>query len=437
MTDQPLFGALRTIFTEAFDKLPDYRSGQNTQYKVSDAALGAFGVFFMQSPSFLAYQRDMQRFKGCNNAQSIFGMTDIPCDQQIRNLLDPIAPTNLRAPFWSVLEYLMDDKEVAAAFEFDGGWLCSIDGTQYYRSEKIHCPQCTTLHRGDSVSYAHTVLIPVLVKPGKKEALVLEPECITPQDGSIKQDCESNAAQRWVTRNADHFVGRKVTILADDLHCKQPFCELLIKYHLDFILVCKPQSHTTLYEEVALLAKCGGVTHCQDRVWTGKEHQLWSYRFAEHVPLRVPPDTLYVNWCELTITHEDSGEKIFHNSFATNHALTAETVRTIVSAGRARWKVENEGNNVLKNHGYHLEHNYGHGHQHLSTVLLMLNLLAFLCHTALQLCDRTYQRLRAELGARHTFFDDLRTLTRYLFFNSWEHLITFMITGLELSAERD
>jgi len=90
---------------------------------------------------------------------------------------------------------------------------------------------------------------------------------------------------------------------------------------------------------------------------------------------------------------------------------------------------------VLKNHGYHLEHNYGHGRQHLSTVLVMLILLAFLCHTTLHLCDRAYQQLRAELGTRRTFFDDLRTLTRYLFFKSWEHLIAFMVTGLELSPE--
>ena len=435
MTEQLSFGALRKILRDAFGQLPDYRTGKNTRYTVRDATLGAFSVFFMQCRSFLAYQRDMQRHKGCNNAQSLFGVRHIPSDAQIRNLLDPIVPADLQAPFWDILERLMENKRVAAAFDVDGGWLCSLDGTQYFGSNKISCSQCTVTHRDNAPSYAHTVLIAVLAKPGMKDVLVLEPEFITPQDGSEKQDCERNAARRWITRNADRFSGRSVTILADDLHCNQPFCELLLDHHLDFILTCKPSSHATLYEEVTLLDQCGGVTHCEDRVWTGQGYQLWHYRFVEHVPLRVPPHALHVNWCELTITREDTGEKLYHNAFATNHTLTEETVRATITAGRARWKVENEGNNVLKNHGYHLEHNYGHGRQHLSTVLVMLILLAFLCHTTLHLCDRAYQQLRAELGTRRTFFDDLRTLTRYLFFKSWEHLIAFMVTGLELSPE--
>lgn len=435
MTEPLSFTALRTIIIDALEQLPDHRTGQNTQYRLCDAAMGAFGVFFMQSPSFLAHQRDMERRKGHNNANSLFEVKRIPGDQQIRNLLDPIPPASLRAPFWTILEQLVADKDVAAAFAVDGGWLCSLDGTQYFRSTKIHCPQCTVTQRDETLSYAHTVLIPVLAKPGTHEVLVLEPEFILPQDGSEKQDCERNAARRWVQRKADHFVGRSVTILADDLHCNQPFCELLLEHHLDFILTCKADSHPTLYEEVALLDRLDGVMQCEDRIWTGQGYQLWNYRFATHVPLRAPPRALKVNWCELTITDEATGEQLYHNAFATNHELTERTIRSTIAAGRTRWKVENEGNNVLKNHGYHLAHNYGHGEQHLSTVLVMLILLAFLCHTVLQLCDRTYQRLRAELGTRRTFYNDLRALTRYFFFKSWKHLITFMVEGLEMAPE--
>jgi hypothetical protein len=433
---EPLsFRALLTILKDVFARLPDYRTGENTQYTVCDAALGAFSVFFMQCPSFLAYQRDMQRQKGCNNAQRLFGVAHIPSDPQIRNLLDPIAPTHLREPFWTILRRLMEDQSVAVGFDFEGGWLCSLDGTQYFNSTTLHCAHCTVTQRDETSSYAHTVLLPVLAQPGRKEVLVLEPEFITPQDGADKQDCERNAARRWVLRNAAHFAGRRVTILADDLYCNQPFCELLLAHHLDFILTCKPDSHPTLYEEVDLLAKLGAVTQFEERVWSAQGHQRWAYRFAAHVPLREPPQALYVNWCELTVTREATGEKLYHNAFATDHALTAHTVHPIVVAGRTRWKVENEGHNVLKNHGYYLEHNYGHGQRHLSTIVVMLILLAFLCHTVLQLCDHPYQRLRAELATRRTFFDDLRTLTRYLFFASWDHLLTFMIAGLDMAPD--
>ena len=92
----------------------------------------------------------------------------------------------------------------------------------------------------------------------------------------------------------------------------------------------------------------------------------------------------------------------------------------------------NEHNNILKNRGYHLEHNFGHGKNHLSSFLLALNLLAFLFHTVLELVDEKYQLLREELSARKTFFNDVRALLRYLLFESWEHLLDFMLEHLEV-----
>jgi hypothetical protein len=101
--------------------------------------------------------------------------------------------------------------------------------------------------------------------------------------------------------------------------------------------------------------------------------------------------------------------------------------------GRTRWKIENEAINVLKNQGYHLEHNFGHGDQHLSSTLFTLNPLAFLAHTTLFLANQQYRLIRDALVKRTTFFDDLRALTRYMLFLSWEHLLTFMIDGLEIN----
>src|SRR5215207_2435534 len=124
-------------------------------------------------------------------------------------------------------------------------------------------------------------------------------------------------------------------------------------------------------------------------------------------------------------------------SSPTLHMVTAETVEEVVAAGRARWKVENENNNVLKTKGYHLEHNFGHGKQNLAAVLVTLNLLAFLFHTVFEVLDRKYQVLRAALGARETFFGDIRTLTRYFVFEGWEELLRFMLEQLELQPPPD
>ena len=437
MAEPLTFNQVLGILNATFRQLPDYRTGLNRQYTVREAALSAYSVFFTQSPSFLAYQRTMREKQGHSNAGSLFAVRDIPSDAQIRNLLDPLAPGELRAPFWDLLGRLAHGGVLAAQGFSVGGlgeprWLCALDGTQYFHSTEIHCPNCTVTVRDGVAHYAHTVLLPALVRPGRAEVLVLEPEFILPQDGAEKQDCERNAARRWIERNAPALAGQHTTILADDLHCNQPFCVLLREQQLDFILVCKPDSHPTVYAEVERLAQVPeGVGQVEDRVWTGKVHEHWTYRYAQHVPLTAQPHALLVNWCELTITCEETGRGLFHNAWVTNLSLTQRTVRPVAAAGRARWKIENENNNVLKNQGYHLEHNFGHGKQSLSTVLVTLMLLAFLTHTILQLCDSAYQQVRLRLATRKTFFDDLRALTRYLFFATWDDLLAFMLTQLE------
>ena len=171
--------------------------------------------------------------------------------------------------------------------------------------------------------------------------------------------------------------------------------------------------------------------------FNGRFTEIVTCRFVEDIPLRGGEDALLVNWCEITITHSKTGKQLYYNSFVTNHQLTEQTVIPIAEAGRARWKVENENNNVLKTKGYHLEHNFGHGQLHLASFLLTLNLLAFLFHTVLELVDAKYRLLRQELGARRTFFNDVKTLTRYLYFDSWQHLLDFMLTQLELDPILD
>ena len=427
------------VLNTTFSQLPDYRTGQNSQYPLRDAALSAFSVFFTQSPSFLAYQRTMQLKHGHNNAGSLFEVTAIPSDAQIRNLLDPLAPSELQAPFWDFLGRLeeggvLTEHGYSVSGLGEARWLCALDGTQYYHSTQIHCPNCTVSMREGVAHYAHSVLIPALVRPGRAEVLVLEPEFMVPQDGAEKQDCERNAARRWIERNAGALAGHHTTILADDLHCNQPFCELLRSQHLDFILVCKPDSHPTLYAEVERLAQVPeGMGQVEDRVWTGQVHERWAYRYVQHVPLTAQPQPCWVDWCDLTITCEETGHVRFHNAWVTNLSLTDRSVRPMAAAGRARWKIENENNNVLKHQGYHLEPNFGHGKQYLSTLLVTLTpgVLAFLTHTILQLCDHAYQQVRLRLATRKTFFDDLRALTRYLFFAHWDALLEFMLIQLE------
>jgi len=220
----------------------------------------------------------------------------------------------------------------------------------------------------------------------------LEPEFIVPQDGNKKPDCENAAAKRWILKYARRYKKIGVTILGDDLYSRQPLCETMVDNGLNFILVCKPSSHKTLYEWIDFL-ETGSITTVETKHCQGKKTRIYTYRFVNDVPLRDGDDALKVNWCELTITN-GKGEKTYKCSWVTNHLISKENIVELVKAARARWKVENENNNVLKTKGYHLEHNFGHGKENLSSTLVTLNLLAFLLHTLMDMMDSKYQRVR-------------------------------------------
>jgi hypothetical protein len=435
MTKSIKMGQIVERFRESWLTLTDVRKGNNSQkYTMADGALAAFSVFFTQSPSFLSFQRDMEQKKRNSNAQTLFKMEKIPSDQQIRNLLDPVSPAQIHSDTWWVLEQLAASGHLENYRCFRGTFVIALDGVTYHSSTQIRCDSCQ--QRQDSqgtVHYYHSAIAPVLVKPDCRHVLSLPPECIVPQDGHQKQDCERAASKRWLQQHSVQFAAHSVTYLGDDLYANQPLCELIDQvYEQYFVFVCKPDSHTTLYQEIALLEKVGGVTTHQVRHWNGRQHETWTYRLANQVPLRSGSDALNADWCELRITHAKTDEPIYHNAWVTNHSISVDNVAKVSSVGRTRWKIENENINVLKNQGYHLEHNFGHGEVHLANTLFTLNLLAFLVHTALHIANDEYRLLRETLAVRRTFFHDLRALTRYMIFNSWQHLFDFMIDGLEI-----
>jgi len=417
---------------EVTNKFPDKRTGKNISYSIEDAALGAFSIFFTQSPSFLAYQKIMQETKGENNAHTLFGINKIPCDNQIRILLDEVPPSEVFPIYSNILNGLNESGHLDMfRSSLNDSLLIALDGTQYFSSNTIHCDNCSTKnHKNGTVTYSHTVITPVIVAPGNNQVISLPPEFITPQDGHDKQDCENAAAKRWILQYAPQYRDIGITILGDDLYCHQPLCEVTLQEGLNFIFICKPDSHKTLYERVEELKAMQTVQTVVVRRRKGKIRLTDTYSFVNQVPLRDGDDALMVNWCELITTRED-GTIVYKNAFATNHIITENNVAEIVKAGRTRWKIENENNNILKNNGYNLEHNFGHGKKYLSSLLLTLNILAFLFHTVLGLMDEKYQELRRKLPTRKTFFEDIRALTKYLCFDSWDYMLTFMIQGLK------
>ena len=236
---------LMNYLEEAIGDFPDSRTGSNSRYAMRTVALAAFSVFFTQSPSVLAHQRSMQLSKGKSNASTIFGVNEIPTDNHIRSLLDPVYVSLVQPVFKRVFNELHERKALKALRCFDETLLVALDGVWFHNSESVHCHQCNTQsHRDGRTTYYHSAVTPVIVSPGNTRVISLEPQFIEPQDGQTKQDCENAAGKRWLRGAGLSYVQHGVTILGDDLYCNQPMCELLLEHDYNFILSSSPRSNT-------------------------------------------------------------------------------------------------------------------------------------------------------------------------------------------------
>jgi hypothetical protein len=399
-------------------RLPDRRKGPPSRgaYTMADIGLSAFSLFFMGSPSFLAHQRTLSEGQGRSNCETLFGMSAIPSDNYIRQMLDG-APT---AAFDPLFLKAIETPEVLTPFQrLDGRILIALDGTEHHCSRKVHCARCSTRKRSDGgTEYFHAFLGASIVAPGHQHVLPLPPEFIVPQDGAEKHDCERNAARRWLTRHGVSLAHARPVFLGDDLFACQPIAAAMQAAGGNFILTCKPSSHRTVTEYLY----GARLEQHRDTVCKRGKRITTVYRWLAHVPLRDSADALKVNWFSVEM-FDAKGKRTYRNSFVTDLAVGVDTVAELAACGRARWKIENETFNVLKCGGYNLEHNFGHGKDTLASVLVVLNLLAFAYHTVGTLAVAAWRAAIAAKGATYRFFEHLRTITTYVVFEDWSHLL--------------
>ena len=415
-----LFRSLRCHF----GSLCDPRSGE-VKIPLGDALMSAFSMFSLKDPSLLAF--DDRRRDPNDNFRMIYGINRVPSDSQMRDILDPIDPMDLRAPFREIFRRLQRGKVLERFVYLDGHYLLSLDGTTYFSSSKIHCSSCLErLHRNGSVTYSHQLLGATLVHPDLKEVIPLAPEPIIQQDGQAKNDCERNATRRWLKRFRREHPHLPVIVVEDALSSNAPHLEDLADARAHYIIGVKPGDHTFLFEHLRGLDETG-----QMQVLTLVDPAtkvLHHFRFCNSAPLNESNSDVLVNVLEYWEIHPD--QKVQYFSWITDFTLDAENVWAIMRGGRARWKIENETFNTLKNQGYHLEHNYGHGEQNLSVVLALLMMLAFLVDQVQQLCCPLFQAVWHKMKTKSHLWEEVRNCFHRLVFDSMEELLTALLRGI-------
>jgi hypothetical protein len=270
--------------------------------------------------------------------------------------------------------------------------------------------------------YYHAALAGALVKPGCNKVLPLAGEIIRNSDG---ENCELKAGKRWIEGQAEEYNWLKPTLLGDDLYSNRPYCEEIVNKGWSFIVTCREDSHKWRIETV----KNSIMQEVKEVKWDPrkKKQVVYTWKYLNEVPIRYDiKDEFLVNYFSCEIRPEGAAKPSYSNSWVTNKTITNMNVQYLAECGRTRWKIENEHNNVLKNRGYNLEHNFGHGSSHAADIFFILNILALQFHTILQYCDLEYQVTYSIFPVRVAFFEALRVLIRRRYFVSWNEFLQYV-----------
>ena len=399
----------------------DGRQGGKVGYSLEDCYLSAFALFFVQDPSLLEFQRRFQERLQCNNLSTIFGVEHIPSDTQLRDVVDAHSYAPITDVYRRWFAKLQRSKKLASYELLGGYYLLSLDGSEYFSSERVHCDRCLTRRKSNGrTEHFHQILQTALVHPDRREVIPLAPEFIRRQDGEAKQDCEINAGLRAIERIRTDHRQLPAVIVADALYATERFITALGRRRFPYVLGVKQSSHKTLFEDIEGLRQ-GGLLETHETV-TSDGHRCL-YEWVHDVRLFGTNSAPTVNYIEFQM-FDKTDKRTRHFSWVTDLPISTHTVEPLVRAARARWKIENENFNTLKNHGYHLEHNFGHGKAHLSEAFFVLNLLAFFMHQIFALVDSLYQQARATFGSRREYWNAIRASLRLFLFDSWDHVLT-------------
>jgi hypothetical protein len=405
-----------------FEKIKDIRA-DNQKVSLADALMSAFAMFSLKDPSLLAFE---ERRATDENLKRVYGIKTIPCDTQMRTIADEVAPEELRPLYKDTFRQLQRGKVMEKLVFMEDCYILSLDGTGYFSSNAVHCSSCLEKKSSKTgeIHYAHQMLGGAIVHPDYAAVVPFAPEAIIKQDGETKNDCERNAAKRFLGNLRQDHPHLALIVVEDGLSSNAPHIYELQKHDLHYILGVKEGDHTFLFDYVNKAQP----TEFECEI-EGTRHR---FRFLNQAPLNESNPELLVNFVEYW---EIKGPQTQHFSWVTDFTVTTANVFQITRGGRARWKIENETFNTLKNQGYHFEHNFGHGSKNLSVVFATLMMFAFLVDQIQLLSSDLFQSALEKVGSRIRFWEHVRSLFFTLDFDCMEDIFRSLLYGFRTQME--
>jgi len=416
-----------------FEQIPEFRTG-DIKISISDALMSAFAMFSLKDSSLLQFDSRREDLAECQNLNSIYGIWNIPSDSRMREICDEIDPKKYLSPIFKVpFRHLQRGKALEQMVFYKGCYLLNLDGTGFFSSKKVNASYCMEKvnKKTGEITYHLQMLGAAIVHPDFKEVIPLCPEMIIKQDGTTKNDCERNAAKRFFEQLRNDHPHLPLIVNEDALSPNAPHICHLKKHNLHYILGVKPGDHKFLFNFVENADQDGRTIEFEVENEDGPEitHR---FRILNEVPLNQSNQELLVNFIEYWEHSKETDKITYHNTWITDFTLTKENAYIIMRGGRARWKIENETFNTLKNQGYNFGHNYGLGEKNLAVVFAMLMMMAFLVDQIQQLCCTLFQSVWKKLGSKKSLWESIRSLFKCFQFESMEMLYNALLYGFEV-----
>ena len=348
----------------------------------------------------------------------------------MREVLDRVVADGLQSGFQRLYAVLKDCRIIEEYRYWKGRLIVSVDGVEHFSSKKVNCKHCLQKqHKDGQPTYSHQMLSAVLVHPDKREVFPMRCEPIINTDGCAKNDCERNAAKRLLEGLRQSYVGEAFLLVADALYANGPYIEQLQSDGHSFIINIKPDGNKSLFSQFAARQNRGQAGQYSYSEKGIRHHFHW----ANNLPLNSSRADVRVNM--IHYEQVDKNGKITTFSWITDIDLRQNNVEKVMRAARARWKIENETFNTLKNQGYYFEHNYGHGQDQLCTVLAYLMMLAFAVDQTRQYACEYFRILWQGLGTKAKLWQAIRAAFTMIEFQTMKQLFVFVAQQYKIQLE--
>lgn len=393
---------LLALMRAGFQKVTDLRRS-NFSYEISSLLNLSFAMFHLKDPSLSSFKEQFS--VRSENLKRVYGVNVLPGDTALRQGIDEVDPSDLQALFKPLINFLKTQDVLEHRHVLGEYTVVSVDGTGHYCSGVKGCPQCMVKnHRNGKTTYYHQLLGAVAVHPEESTVLPLACEAIVKQDGSTKNDCELNASKRIIPQIREALGDEKIIAVFDALYINGPHIKALINEKMSYVIGSKGQTYVDVQAEQ--LRKIGQL---KTLTWQVKNRNC-TVNFTNQLILNGQHQEISTNYFEYTETDKTSKEQFFYSTWITDIEIDEHNAKELVTVARSRWKIENETFNTLKNQGYHLEHNYGHGKKHLATNFAILTFLAFLIDQIAQHLDKDFQAAKAACKSFKSLWNKIKSI---------------------------